>query len=53
MASLALRYDREEMPLMAMRVGRDVLGLDPFEESAGALVSRLERTDRERRVPAR
>ena len=43
MASLALRYDREEMPLMAMRVGRDVLGLDPFEESAGALVSRLER----------
>jgi tetratricopeptide (TPR) repeat protein len=43
MAGLALRYDREEMPLMAMRVGYDVLELDPYEASARSLIKRLER----------
>lgn len=43
MAGLALRYDREEMPLMAMRVAQDVLDIDPFDASARALIGRLER----------
>ncbi|MFT7462318.1 MAG: hypothetical protein ACI9EF_000658 [Pseudohongiellaceae bacterium] len=43
MAGLALRYDRESLPLMAMRVAHDVLEIDPFDASARALVNRLER----------
>ncbi len=43
MAGLALRYDREEMSLMAMRVAQDVLDVDPFDASARALIGRLER----------
>ncbi len=43
MARLAQQYDQEGMPLMAMRVGYDVLELDAYEASARALVSRLER----------
>ena len=43
MAALAQRYDKAEMPLMAMRVGHDVLELDAFDASSRALVDRLER----------
>jgi tetratricopeptide (TPR) repeat protein len=43
MAGLAMRYDRDEMPLMAMRTAHDVLELDPFAPSARALVNRLEK----------
>jgi len=43
MAALALRYDGEQMPLMAMRIGYDVLEVDPYEPSARALVQRLQR----------
>ncbi len=43
MAGLAQKYAAAEMPLMAMRVGHDVLELNAFEASARALVDRLER----------
>jgi tetratricopeptide (TPR) repeat protein len=43
MAGLAMRYDREEMPLMAMRVAQDVLDIDPYDASSRALVGRLEK----------
>ena len=43
MAGLAQRYDREALPLMAMRVAHDVLEIDPYDPSSRALVARLER----------
>jgi tetratricopeptide (TPR) repeat protein len=43
MAGLAQRYDREELPLLAMAVAQDVLAIDPWDAAARALVSRLER----------
>ncbi|MCB9898218.1 MAG: tetratricopeptide repeat protein [Planctomycetes bacterium] len=43
MALLASDYDQRDMSLMAMRVGHAVLDLDPFQDSARALVTRLER----------
>lgn len=43
MAGLALRYDGEDMPLMAMRVAHDVLEIEPLDASSLALVGRLER----------
>lgn len=43
MASLAREYDQEAMPLAALRCNRQVLSVDPFEPSARAMVTRLER----------
>jgi tetratricopeptide (TPR) repeat protein len=43
MASLAREYDSAGMPRMAMRCGRAVLDVDPFEPAARALVNRIER----------
>lgn len=43
MAGLALQYDRDGLPLMAMAVAQDVLDVDPDDPSAQALVRRLER----------
>jgi tetratricopeptide (TPR) repeat protein len=43
MAALARDYDEEGLPLAALRCSRQVLGVDPFEASARAMVTRLER----------
>jgi tetratricopeptide (TPR) repeat protein len=43
MAALALDRDAAGQPLMAMTAARSVLGVDPFDPSARALVTRLER----------
>ncbi|MHC4845687.1 MAG: family 16 glycoside hydrolase, partial [Planctomycetota bacterium] len=43
MAALAREYDGAGLPRMAMRCGRAVLDVDPFEPAARALVNRIER----------
>lgn len=43
MAALAREYDSVGMLRMAMRCGRAVLDVDPFEQAARALVDRIER----------
>jgi tetratricopeptide (TPR) repeat protein len=43
MATLARRYDEEKLPRMAMRCARSVLAVEPFDPSARALITRLEK----------
>jgi hypothetical protein len=43
MAALARDYDGEGMPRLAMRCARGMLGVEPFDASARALLTRLER----------
>ncbi|MHC5212538.1 MAG: family 16 glycoside hydrolase [Planctomycetota bacterium] len=43
MAALALKYDQEELPRMAMRSAIAVLDVEPFDPSARAMLRRLER----------
>lgn len=43
MAALAQKYDKEKMPRLTMRCARAVLGVEPFDPSARALLVRLEK----------
>ena len=43
MAALAHTYDEAKLPRMAMRCARSVLAVEPFDPSARALVTRLEK----------
>jgi tetratricopeptide (TPR) repeat protein len=43
MAALARKYDEEQLPRMAMLCARSVLAVEPFDPSARALLTRLER----------
>jgi tetratricopeptide (TPR) repeat protein len=43
MAALALKYDQDGLPRMAMRAADAVLDVEPFDPSARALLRRLER----------
>jgi len=43
MAALAHKYDEEKMPRLTLRCAQGVLGVEPFDPSARALLARIER----------